>query len=240
MKRFRILLTILVLSGLVLASCAAPAEEPMVVEEPEVVEEVVEEPMVEEEEVIIEFWTTDNEPARLDVYEAIADKYMEEHPNIDLRIVAIEEAGISQRIATALAANRLPDIVRMGVERVATLAADEILDEDAAVAVIDSIGKDDFREAPLEMVTNPTTGKYAAIPYDGWVQAIWYRSDVFTTAELDAPVTWEAINAACDALPGTGNLLYALTLGTDPGQNYGHQVFEQVAMSNDALSLIHI
>ena len=234
MKRFRILLTILVLSGLVLASCAAPAEEPMVVEEPEVVEEVVEEPMVEEEEVIIEFWTTDNEPARLDVYEAIADKYMEEHPNIDLRIVAIEEAGISQRIATALAANRLPDIVRMGVERVATLAADEILDEDAAVAVIDSIGKDDFREAPLEMVTNPTTGKYAAIPYDGWVQAIWYRSDVFTTAELDAPVTWEAINAACDALPGTGNLLYALTLGTDPGQNYGHQVFEQVAMSNDA------
>jgi multiple sugar transport system substrate-binding protein len=31
-----------------------------------------------------------------------------------------------------------------------------------------------------------------------------------------------------------GNLLYALTLGTDPGQNYGHQIFEQVAISNDA------
>jgi len=29
-------------------------------------------------------------------------------------------------------------------------------------------------------------------------------------------------------------LLYAITLGTDPGQNYGHQIFEQVAMSNDA------
>ena len=29
-------------------------------------------------------------------------------------------------------------------------------------------------------------------------------------------------------------MLYALGLGTDPGQNYGHQIFEQVAMSNNA------
>ena len=45
---------------------------------------------------------------------------------------------------------------------------------------------------------------------------------------------WDDINAACDALPGTGNMLYALTLATDPGQNYPHQVFEQVAISNNA------
>jgi multiple sugar transport system substrate-binding protein len=84
------------------------------------------------------------------------------------------------------------------------------------------------------MVTNPATGSYAAIPFDGWIQAIWYRDDSFAEAGLNPPVTWDDINAACDALPGTGNLLYALTLGTDPGQNYPHQVFEQVAMSNDA------
>jgi multiple sugar transport system substrate-binding protein len=122
----------------------------------------------------------------------------------------------------------------MGVERVAAFAADEILDEDAAEAVINAVGLDDFRAGPLEMVVNPATGKYAAIPFDGWIQAIWYRSDVFEEAGLSAPLTWDDINAACDALPGTGNLLYALTLGTDPGQNYGHQVFEQVAISNDA------
>jgi multiple sugar transport system substrate-binding protein len=159
---------------------------------------------------------------------------MAENPDIDVRIIPIEEAGVSQRIATALAANRLPDIVRMGIERVATFAADEILDEDAAVAVIDSIGEDDFRAGPLAMVTDPATGKYAAVPYDGWIQAIWYRSDVFEEAGLEAPTTWDAIQAACETLPGTGNLLYAVGLGTDPGQNYGQQVFEQVAMSNNA------
>jgi multiple sugar transport system substrate-binding protein len=84
------------------------------------------------------------------------------------------------------------------------------------------------------MVTDPTTGNRAAIPYDGWIQANWYREDVFEEAGLNPPISWEDIQAACETLPGTGNLLYALTLGNDPGQNYGHQVFEQVAMSNEA------
>ena len=100
--------------------------------------------------------------------------------------------------------------------------------------MIAAVGEDDFRAGPLAMVTDPTTGGYAAVPYDGWIQAIWYRADVFEEAGLNPPIAWEDIQAACQTLPGTGNLLYALTLGTDPGQNYGHQVFEQVAMSNNA------
>jgi multiple sugar transport system substrate-binding protein len=186
------------------------------------------------EKTVIEFWSTDDEEPRVDLYEAIAADFMAENPDIDLRILPIKEAEVSQRIATAIGANRLPDIVRMGVERVATFAADGILDEDAAEAVIASIGEDDFRAGPLSMVTNPTTGKRAAIPFDGWIQAIWYRSDVFADAGLNPPIAWDDITAACETLPGVGNLLYAITLGTDPGQNYGHQVFEQVAMSNEA------
>jgi multiple sugar transport system substrate-binding protein len=186
------------------------------------------------EQTVVEFWTTDNEEERVNVYEEIAARFMAEHPEIDVRIVPIEEAGVTQRMATALAANRPPDLIRMGVERVAAFAADGILDEDAAMAVIDAVGEDDFREGPLSMVTNPATGNYAAIPFDGWIQAIWYRKDMFDEDGLNAPLTWDDINAACDALPGTGNLLYALGLGTDPGQNYPHQVFEQVAMSNGA------
>ena len=213
MKRFSyFVLTLLVLS-LIATGCAPAAPEPV---------------------TVIEFWTTDNEEDRVDTYEAIAAAFMAENPEIEVRITPIEEAGISQRIATALAANRMPDIVRMGIERVAAFSADGILDQDAAEAVIASIGEDDFRAGPLAMVTDPSTGKYAAVPFDGWIQAIWYRDDVFADAGLAAPTTWDTIDAACDALPGTGNLLYALTLGTDPGQNYPHQVFEQVAMSNDA------
>jgi multiple sugar transport system substrate-binding protein len=242
---------LLVLGGLVLgllAACAQPTPEvvevtrvvteqeevevtKVVKEEVEVTREIPAEPT---EKTVVEFWTTDNEEERVNVYEDVAARFMAENPEIEVRIVAIEEAGVTQRMATALAANRPPDLIRMGVERVAAFAADEILDEDAAQAVIDAVGEDDFRAGPLQMVTNPATDNYAAIPYDGWIQAIWYRKDVFDEAGLDAPISWEDIDAACDTLPGTGNLLYGLTLGTDPGQNYPHQVFEQVAISNDA------
>ncbi|MCD6494496.1 extracellular solute-binding protein [Candidatus Bipolaricaulota bacterium] len=186
------------------------------------------------DKTVVEFWTTDNEVDRVAAYEAVAARFMAENPGIEVKIVPVDEASISQRISTARAANKLPDIVRMGIERVATFSADGILDEDAAESVINSIGKSDFRAGPLNMVIDPATGKYAAVPYDGWIQAIWYRADLFKEAGLTPPVSWADINAAADKLPGTGGLLYALTLATDPGQNYGQQVFEQVAMSNDA------
>jgi multiple sugar transport system substrate-binding protein len=185
-------------------------------------------------QTVVEFWSTDNEEDRVAKYEAVAATFMEKNPDIEVKIVPIEEAAITQRIATAKGAGDLPDIVRMGIERVASFAADGLLDQDAATAVIESIGKDDFRSGPLAMVTDVDTQKYAAVPYDGWIQAIWYRADVFGELGLDAPTSWDALEAACDKLPGNANLLYALTLGTDPGQNYGHQVFEQFAMSNNA------
>jgi multiple sugar transport system substrate-binding protein len=247
MKRSPLLILLFLVAALITTQCtpAAPAAPQTVIQTVEVpkevmvtqevvVTQVVEVTAQPQERKVVEFWTTDNEEARVNTYEAVAKRFMAEHPEVDVRIVPIEEAGIAQRISTARAANRLPAIVRMGVERVATFAADGLLDEDAASAVIDKIGKDDFRESPLKMVINKATGKYAAIPFDGWIQAIWYRSDLFQSAGLNPPISWDDINAACDKLPKTGNLLYAIGLGTDPGQNYGHQVFEQVAISNNA------
>ncbi len=183
---------------------------------------------------LVEFWTTDNEEDRIQVYEAVAAQYMAQNPNVEVKIIPIQEAGVSQRIAVAAAANRLPDIVRMGVERMASFSVDGILDEAAAGAVINGIGVDDFREGPLNMVINPETGQYSAVPYDGWIQAIWYRQDLFSQAGLEAPVTWEAISAANCGVVGQGDILYGVTLGSDPGQNYGQQIFEQVAISNNA------
>ena len=235
--KFNLLLAIIMIASIAVAACQPQVVEKTVVVTKEVEVQVPVEVQVTvqpTEKTVIEFWTTDNEEARVNVYEEIAAAFMQEHPEIDLRIVPIEEAGIAQRIATAQAANRLPAIVRMGIERVSAFAADGILDEAAAGATIAAIGEDDFRAGPLSMVTNPTSGVYSAVPFDGWVQAIWYRTDVFAEDGLEAPLSWDAINAACDTLPGTGNLLYGLTLGTDPGQNYPHQVFEQVAISNNA------
>ena len=137
-KVFSIVLFIALVGAALLSACATATPTPEKIVETVVVTEVVEvegETVVETvvvteqvevpveagEKTVIEFWTTDNEEDRVDTYEAIAAAFMAENPDIDLRIVPIEEAGVSQRIATAQAANRLPDIVRMGIERVAML-----------------------------------------------------------------------------------------------------------------------
>ena len=64
---------------------------------------------------VVEFWSTDNEPDRVAVYEAVAARFMAENPGIEVQIIPIQESDISQRIATAVAAGQLPDIVRMGI-----------------------------------------------------------------------------------------------------------------------------
>ena len=74
----------------------------------------VEVPAEAGEKTVINFWSTDDQAERVDVYEDIAARFMAENPDIDLRILPIQEAEVSQRIATAQGANRLPDIVRMG------------------------------------------------------------------------------------------------------------------------------
>ena len=159
MKRSYLMISLILMLSFVLASCASPAataaptsapvEKLVTVEVPKevvVTEQVVVTQMVEitaqpVDKKVVEFWTTDNEEARVNAYEKVAADFMKDHPNMDVRIVPIEEAGISQRIATAVAANRLPDIVRAGVERIPAFAADGILDEAAAQAVIKSSGK---------------------------------------------------------------------------------------------------
>jgi multiple sugar transport system substrate-binding protein len=182
---------------------------------------------------VVELWSTDNEEYRIVAYEKVAESFMKANPDVDVRIVPIDEATTTQRIATARGANRLPDIARVGIERVAPFLADGILDVDAATKAIKELGESTFHKGVLDLVRTGD-GRYAAVPFDGWIQALWYRTDVFKKLGLAPPISWEDIEKAGAAIKGKEGFLYALTLGTDPGQNYGHQVFEQVAMSNGA------
>jgi phage pi2 protein 07 len=113
MKKLSIFVLIAMIASAILAACA-PASTPTpetIVQTVEVPVQVTVEVPVEKEVVVtvevpqepiqkkvIEFWTTDNEEERVTAYEKIAADFMAEHPEVDLRIVPIEEAGIAQRI----------------------------------------------------------------------------------------------------------------------------------------------
>ncbi len=182
----------------------------------------------------VEFWTADIQGERLAAYRNVADRYMAENPGVEVVIVPVEESTISMRLREAAMGKVLPDIARIGLEQLAPLLAAGLLDQSAADSTVDAIGRDDFRDGPLAMVTDAESGLASAVPFDGWIQALWYRRDLFEGNQLESPITWEQINVACDVFGHNEGLPYGITLPTDPQQNYVHQVFEQVAMSNNA------
>lgn len=186
------------------------------------------------EVVSIDFWTSDNEPKRMTVYRALAERYQADHPNVQVNIVPFVESTALQQLEQAQAEGRLPDMIRVGIDWVLTLDGSGLLDTAAAQAVVDRIGADDFREGVLPIVTDAATGRVLAVPYDGWMQALWYRRDHFEQLGLNRPISWAEINQACDVIEAGDEVAFALVLPTVGSQTYVHQVFEQVAMSNNA------
>jgi multiple sugar transport system substrate-binding protein len=182
----------------------------------------------------VEIWTADNEPERVAVYTAVAQAFMEENPNVVIEIVPVEESSISVDLMSAINDDASPDLIIAGLERIVELEASELLDHNAASAVIDRVGRDDFREGPLDLLTSSVDGLPVAVPYTGWIQALWYRRDLFEEAGLNMPITWDDINAACDVFAADETSRYGTILPTTGEQNYVHQVFEQVAMSGGA------
>ena len=191
------------------------------------------EPAPAGEAAVVDFWTSDNEPKRVAVYRALAERYMAEHPGVTVNVVPYVESTTLQQLEAAQAAGDLPDLIRVGIEWVAALDGAGLLDPQAAGAVVQVVGETDFREGVLAMVTDVASGEVLAVPYDGWIQALWYRRDRFEQLGLKTPISWADLNQACDAIEAGGDPAFALVLPTVGNQNYVHQVFEQVAMSNN-------
>ena len=191
------------------------------------------EPAPAGEAAVVDFWTSDNEPRRVSVYRALAERYMVEHPGVTVNVVPYVESTTLQQLEAAQAAGDLPDLIRVGIEWVAALDGAGLLDPQAAGAVVQVVGETDFREGVLAMVTDVASGEVLAVPYDGWIQALWYRRDRFEQLGLKTPISWADLNQACDAIEAGGDPAFALVLPTVGNQNYVHQVFEQVAMSNN-------
>ena len=186
------------------------------------------------EKTVVEFWTTDNEKARIDVQEAIAADFMKLHPDIEVKVIPVNEPDLPTKIATAKAAGRLPDVCRFGLEYVAGFAIDGLLDTKAATTAIADMGYASFYKGALDLVRSPVEGIWAAVPIDGWVQGIWYRKDLFAEKGLAAPTSWDTILEAAKAFYDPTAPMYGIVIGTDPGQVFTQQVFEPFALSNGA------
>jgi multiple sugar transport system substrate-binding protein len=174
------------------------------------------------------FWTAEDNPDRVKATQAIVNRF-EQQTNIKVKLVAVGEDQLQSQLTSASAAGSLPDVLAaVSLGFVHSLAADGITDPDAAAAVITTLGRSTFSRRGLSLVE--VNGKPVAIPSDSWTQLLVYRKDLFDTAGLAAPTTFEAIRTAAAKLEGEG--MAGIVAATKPGDSFTQQTFEYLAVAN--------
>jgi multiple sugar transport system substrate-binding protein len=174
-------------------------------------------------------WTIEDVADRVAAQEAMMAEYTEQ-TGIEVELVAIAEDQFTTVLTSAAAANDLPDLVAaLSLNGVNQLYTDDLLDTDAAAAIIEDLGADTFSERALELTS--ADGTQLAVPSDGWAQLLFYRTDLFEAAGLDAPTTYDAITTAATELKADG--MAGIVASTAPADTFTQQTFEHFALGND-------
>ena len=180
------------------------------------------------ENVTLDVWTNEFQPDRVAATERSLAEFTKQ-TGIKTKVVPIPEDQLATLITNATAAGKLPDVIA-GVNMADSLsyAQQEILDPDAAQAVVERLGPDTFSERALQLVS--ADGTATGVPADGWGQLLIYRKDVFDKAGLDTPETLEDVRAAAEQLNGQDGMA-GITLATAPGDGFTSETFEHVALA---------
>ncbi len=188
---------------------------------------------VAEKPVEIEFWTTETQSDRMATIQVLIDTFMALNPNISINLIPVDENDLSTQAQTAKATGSLPALFEGPAETAVSFGAQDMLDVGSATDVIKKIGVDRFYGGPLKVLETSGKGQYYALPYHGWIQGIWYRSDWFNREGLKAPTTWDAVLAAAKRFYKPEMNQYGILVGTLP-EAYAEQCFTPIAMSNGA------
>ncbi len=174
------------------------------------------------------FWTTEEQPERLEVQRNIAEAF-EAQSGVSVEVVPVTENAMGERVTAAFAAGELPDVIYHPLNFTLSWSDAGILDALSATEVIEALGEDTFTDGALNLVE--TADGYAAVPVDGWTQLLVYRQDLFDEAGLEPPTSYENVRAALEALHNPPET-YGFVAATDPSEVYMMQVFEEVALAN--------
>lgn len=178
----------------------------------------------------IRFWTTEEQPERLALQEAMAADFTAES-GIEVEVIPVTESDLGTRATAAFAAGDLPDVIYHPLQYALPWFESGLLDSDAATDIIENLGGDTFAAGPLSMAA--VDGGYAAVPVDGWTQMLVYRADLFEEAGLEPPNSYANVLAAVEALHNPPEM-YGFVAPTKVDENFMSQVLEHVFLANGA------
>ncbi|WP_263629632.1 sugar ABC transporter substrate-binding protein [Bacillus tianshenii] len=142
-------------------------------------------------------------------------KEFEKETGIDVEIQAIPWDQAHDKILTAVASGKGPDVLQMGSTQMVQFAgAGAFLDLTDKLDEYPNMASDNFYEGALK--TSVIDGKTYGIPWHVDTRLLYYRTDLLGEVGYpEGPETWEDLLDASRQLAARGDDQYSVDLGTD-------------------------
>ena len=151
--------------------------------------------------VTIEWWHIQNNDPGLSDWQAMADAFTAEHPNVSFEINVLENEAFKAAIQTNLQAGDVPDLFQSwgGGALLQQAEAGLVQDiTDSSVGFIDQV-------TPGAASVFEIDGRRYGVPFDIGMVGFWYNQDLFAEAGLDAPAdTWDGLLEQIQTLKDAG------------------------------------
>ncbi|MDO9174442.1 MAG: extracellular solute-binding protein, partial [Actinomycetota bacterium] len=154
-----------------------------------------------DEPVTIDWWHIQNNDPGLANWQAMADAYTAEHPNVTINITVMENEAFKAAIQTNIQSGDVPDLFQSwgggGLrDQVAAGVVRDITDESASF-----VG--DLGEGAVKLYQ--VDDKQYGIPFNAGMVGFWYNKDLFAEAGIDAPpATWDELLVDIQKLKDAG------------------------------------
>lgn len=139
------------------------------------------------EKVTIEWWHIQNIEPMKPVWDAVAKEFEAAHPNVSIKITAMENEAFKSKMTTVVQSGDMPDIYQTWGGGVLAQHAEAGLAKDITDDVASWSGN--FTQAAL--APYQINGRLYAIPYDVGMVGFWYNKALFKKAGIEQPpATW--------------------------------------------------
>jgi multiple sugar transport system substrate-binding protein len=159
--------------------------------------------------VKISFWYMPNGAAPKDYFQAEADAFMAAHPNIQVDGTLVDWGDAFSKITTALTSGVGPDVTQLGTTWVGAFSKTGGL-HSFSQAEIDGLGgKSAFVPGAWASSSLVNSGQTTAIPWFIDTRAIYYRTDVLKSLNIDPATafqTWDSFDQTLAKIQAAGKV----------------------------------
>ncbi|MGP3976228.1 ABC transporter substrate-binding protein [Streptomyces sp. 8N114] len=159
----------------------------------------------------ITFWDN-NGGVRTDVWKKIIKDFERENPDIEVKYVGIPAESVQSKYDTAIQGGGLPDVGGVGMAMLSGISAQGAL-EPLDKRIKGSALQGKLNAGMVESVRASGDGKRMyTVPTSANNGTLWYRTDMFKAAGLDAPTNWPKFYKAAKELTDKSKNTFGYTI----------------------------